>query len=216
MNIHGRIGMTLWLTIVQGYSSSPFEIERDQLLRITDLEGQQVCDLVAFNKADHREYLSGAETLNFGMTTRPKPGAALYSSEQRPMFEIVMDDAKGVHDFTCAACSSRYYEFHKGTTGHPNCHDNLLTALRPFGVTNLPNPVNLFQNTPIAPDGAVLDLPALTGPGDAIVLRALMDCVGAVSACSQDFEPAEANINGPGSTPLQLEILEAGSYELST
>lgn len=200
--------MTIWDIAIPGYSAAPFEMSRDQLIRITDVEGQQVCDLVAFHRTDHREYLSGAETLNFGMTTRPNVGAVFFSSKQNPMFEIVSDDAHGVHDFTCAACSSRYYEFHKGISGHPNCRDNLLDALRSFDIFELPTPVNLFQNTPLAADGTLLDVPGVTRAGDSIVLRALVDCVGAASACSQDFEPAEANINGPGSTPLRLEVFE--------
>ena len=65
----------------------------------------------------------------------------------------------------------------------------------------VPAPINLFMNTPFLPDGQVRWLPTETAAGDAVVLRALLDCVVVVSACPQDVTGINAS---PG--PLRLEI----------
>lgn len=202
---------------VPGYEGRGYEIKAGQLLRIIDVEGQQIADWIAFNSDDPLETLSGPETLNLEWRTRPKVGSRFWSSKRRPMFEVVSDDAGGVHDMTHAPCSNEYYEVHAGISGHPNCRDNLLNAVRGYGITDatLPNTVNLFQNTPLGPDGSTDSKPGVTKPGDGIVLRALMDCFGAVSACSVDVDPPasartpnQEPINAGGSTPVLIEVLD--------
>src|SRR5699024_11915775 len=71
------------------------------------------------------------------------------------MFEIVADEAGGVHDMTHAPCSREYYRWHTGQSEHANCHDNLRSAMDELAMThrNVPTPVNLFQNTPMGADG---------------------------------------------------------------
>lgn len=206
---------------VPGYQGRSYEIKAGQYLRIVDVEGQQIADWIAFNSADPSETLSGPETLNLEWRTRPKIGSRFWTSKRRPMFEVVHDDAGGVHDMTHAPCSKEYYEVHAGISDHPNCRDNLLGAVSAYGITDdtLPNTVNLFQNTPLGPDGSTDSRPCVTKAGDAIVLRALMDCFGAVSACSVDVDPPahartarQEPINAGGSTPVRIEVLDEAEY----
>lgn len=201
-------------TIVPASQGRSFEVAKGQVLKITDLEGQQVGDLIAFNRDDHSEFLSGAETINFLCTIRPKSGDFIYSSKQRPMFQILKDDAHGVHDFSCAPCSEASYIHETGASGHPNCRDNLLAAVEPYGIDWLPTPMNVFMNTPADAEGTLLNLPAVTGPGAALELIALVDCVGALSSCAQDA-PSMA-VNGPGPSPLQIDIREPTSETAAT
>jgi uncharacterized protein YcgI (DUF1989 family) len=51
----------------------------------------------------------------------------------------------------------------------------------------LPSPFNLWQNTPVEPDGTIKPNPPLTRKGDYIVMRAEMDLVVCLSACPQDI-----------------------------
>jgi uncharacterized protein YcgI (DUF1989 family) len=39
-----------------------------------------------------------------------------------------------------------------------------------------------------------------------VTLRALMDCVVAVTSCAYDTEGAQTCINGPGSSPIRIEF----------
>lgn len=189
------------------------KLRAGQLLKVIDIDGQQVVDLIAFN-ADlpKEEKLSGAHTANFNLDVRASVGSYFWSSHPRPMFEIVEDDAQGVHDYFYAACCGPQYEMQTGDGAHANCRDNLRDAVKPFGLgtLDLPNPVNLFQNTFIREDGKVDADAPVTRPGDCIVLRALQDVIVAVSTCPWDSPDTDFGraLNGSGPSPARLEILD--------
>jgi hypothetical protein len=67
---------------------------------------------------------------------------------------------------------------------------------------DVPDPINLFMDSPPLPTGAFEMRVAPGKPGDRIVLRCLEDCVVAVSACPFEHGP----INGGKSTSLKLEV----------
>jgi hypothetical protein len=71
---------------------------------------------------------------------------------------------------------------------------NFVEALAPLGIPDwrVPDPVNLFQDSPVLPDGQFLSRPSPAGPGDYVTLLARMDLVAAVSACPQDLAPTNA------------------------
>jgi uncharacterized protein len=171
-----------------------FTVAAGEAFVVVDVEGQQVADFVALSAADRSEGSSPSQTILFNYPrVRLGAGDFFYSSEGRPMFEIVADDARGVHDFLYAACNSAWYAS-LGYPGHRNCQDNLAAALAGVWTgpkSALPSPINLFQDTYPDASGAVAARPSPTGPGDAVTLRALMDCVVAVTSCAYDLEAAQ-------------------------
>jgi uncharacterized protein len=196
------------LTIAPADARS-FAVAAGETFRVVDVEGQQVADFVALSAANPNEGSSPSQTILFNYPrVRLQVGDAFYSSECRPMFEIVADDARGVHDFLYAACNSAWYAS-LGHPGHRNCQDNLAAALARVWTgpkSGLPSPINLFQDTYPDASGNVAAQPSPTAPGDAITLRALMDCVVAVTSCAYDTEAAQTCINGPGSSPIRIEF----------
>ncbi len=177
-------------------------VSAGQTLRVINLEGRQVADLIAFNARDLKETLSTAHTsISFGRLF-PTTKDQLRSNRRRPMLEFVRDDA-GRHDMIIAACDLWRYEFDFGVTGHRNCSDNFLEALAAWGIQRhqLPQPVNLFQNMAY-PEGRVEFRESLAKPGDIVELRALMDVVAAVSACPMDLNP----ISGYRVTDIAIEV----------
>jgi len=56
----------------------------------------------------------------------------------------------------------------------------------------VPQPLNLWMNIPVHPDGQIEFGEPLSKPGDYVVLRAEMDVVIAMSACPQDILPINA------------------------
>lgn len=211
-SVEGRGGFAA--TVAPGEAVAT-ELRAGQELRVVDLEGQQVADLVALRLGAPRERLSGPETLNFNLSMRLPPGSRLYSSLQRPLLEVVADTSAGVHDLTNAACSRAFYEHHLGVADHLNCHDSLRAALAGHGIEawQVPDPINLFQNTPVAADGSVEDHPGSAGAGDYIVLRALVDLLVAVSSCPCKIGPPERNITGARPTPVRVEVSWPGGLE---
>jgi uncharacterized protein YcgI (DUF1989 family) len=180
-----------------------FAAQAGDHITVVDLEGQQVGDFVALNAGDHRERLSTCYTRSALRRIYVREGDRLYTTLRRPIFELV-EDRVGRHDLSIAACDARLYEQRFGLPEHPNCLDNLSAALAAHGVEpwQVPEPFNVFQNTVVDPAGGYQYAAPLSRAGDRLVLRALMDVVGAVSACAHDLSP----VNGGKLTPLLLRI----------
>ena len=106
-----------------------------------------------------------------------------------------------------APCDQGLYEEVGWKGPHRNCRNNYLTAAREAGIkhTFVPDPVNIFQNTPSLVDGVLLSELTPTKPGDYLVLRADLDLVLILTACSVDIGLNQPN--GVKSTPLRIEVL---------
>jgi uncharacterized protein len=178
-------------------------VAKGQLLRITDPRGEQVSDLMSFSHDDTREWLSSGRTIDYANTIYVTTGHTLYSNRSRPMWTII-EDTVGRHDFLLTPCSPDTFHIIYGTTGHhPSCFENLATALAPFGIApdTIPTTLNVFMNVQIEPNGELRILPPLSRAGDHIVLRAEMDMIVGVTACS-----AELSNNGTFK-PIDVELL---------
>ena len=81
------------------------EVEKGQVLRITDIEGQQVADLVTLSARNPAEKLSVMNTISLNRQVFPRVGYILYSDEANGMMTIIADTC-GVHDMLAGACSS--------------------------------------------------------------------------------------------------------------
>ena len=175
---------------VPGGHARATRVNTGQLVEIINVHGRQVCDFVAFNADDLDEHLSTTHTRSMLGRLWPEAGDLLRTNARNPIFEIV-EDTVGCHDLLIAACDRQRYELDYGLEGHRNCRTNFAEALQPYGIDYLrvPDPINWFQNTPVAPDGTLGAEVSPAEPGDKVVLRALMDTVVAASACPQDQNP---------------------------
>jgi uncharacterized protein len=113
-----------------------FEIERGQRFKMTQPQGEQVADLVSFNRDDPRELLSmhssRAVNLNWKLT---KPHV-LYSNRTREMWKID-EDLTAENYCGGGYCSEHLNMMRYGDKGKgaPNCQQNLETAIRGYGMT---------------------------------------------------------------------------------
>lgn len=181
-----------------------FHLARGQILTVTDPQGEQVSDLMAFNAADPAEWLSSGRTIDYANTIYLTTGHTLYSNRSRPMFTI-LEDTVGRHDFLYTPCSPETFEILYDHSGyHPSCFENLSRAFAPFGIVpdRIPTTFNIFMNVTVQPDGELrLDQP-LSQAGDRIILRADMDLIVGVTACSAEmsnnysFKPIDVAISG--------------------
>ena len=190
--------------VIPGAHGGAIEVKAGEYLSVIDLEGAQVADFVAVLRRDPRERVSPHQTRATIRRWKLQVGDALVTQDREPAFEIVRDDV-GVHDLFFSACSPALYAQRFNEPDHRSCRINLLEALEPYGITDardVPDPVNLFMDSPPLPDGEFEMRVAPGKPGDRIVLRCLQDCVVAVSACPFDHGP----INGGKSTALRLEV----------
>jgi urea carboxylase-associated protein 1 len=162
------------------------EIRKGQVLRIVDIEGQQVADLVTINAHNLAERLSVMNTINLNKQVFPRVGYVLYSDEASAMMTIIADTC-GVHDMLAGACSRYTNERRYGVKDTNNCRDNLAAALEPWGIgwKDVPFNMNVFMNCPIGSDGNWSIQVPKSKAGDYIDFRAEMDVITAFSNCPQ-------------------------------
>ncbi len=170
-------------------TGAAFRLHKDQLLTVTDLEGEQVADLVAFNAQDTREAISSGRSIDYANTIYLTAGHKLYSNRSRPMLTILRDDV-GRHDFLLTPCSRETFQIiYKRHDYHPSCFENLATHLREFHIEPdaIPVSFNIFMNVIINADGALHIRPPLSRAGDSVTFRAEMDLFVGLTACSAEL-----------------------------
>ncbi len=157
-----------------------------EILTVIDPEGGQVSDLVAVSAADPREILSNGRTFDYEETLRLTTGARLWSNRSRVMLTIIADSAPQ-HDFLLTPCSiDTFRHFYPDKPLHRGCFGNLAEALGIYGVEPdaIPTAFNIFMNVRFDADGRLAVLPPGTRAGDRIELRAEMDLIVGLTACS--------------------------------
>jgi uncharacterized protein YcgI (DUF1989 family) len=186
-----------------------FEMEKGQTLRIIDPEGEQVSDVMAFassgaGRADASEWLSSGRTIDYNNTIYHTTGHVLYSNRSNPMFTI-LEDRVGRHDFILTPCSPETFEMlYEGHEGyHPSCLENLSRSLGPYGIEgdDIPTTFNAFMNVGVSPSGQIAIGPPHSKPGDFLEVRAEMDLVVGVTACSAEKS------NNHAFKPIDLELI---------
>lgn len=186
-------------------SGTAFLLAKGQTLTVTDVKGEQVADLLAFNQHDIGEVISSGRTLDYASRIYLTVGDKLYSNRSEVMLEITADDV-GRHDFLLTPCSKDTFRIIYGDTDpHRGCFGNLAAALAPYGVTEdmIPVAFNCFMNVPV--DGTTGELrvdPPLSKADDSITFVAHMDLVIGLTACSAlqsnngSFKPIAYAITG--------------------
>ena len=196
---------------IAAQSGGWLEVKREQLVRIIDIEGAQVADMFAVSSADNTEWLSVGNTRSATERLFPRVGQSFYTNQLRPILTLVEDRTPGIHDMLYRACDPLVYAL-MGVTGyHPSCEENFQKVAAEVGwrPPETPDPVNFFQNTPADEHGNIRSEPALTKAGDFVTLRAVMDLIMIVTACSWDI--ASSPINGVRCSGIRLAIVHNGA-----
>ena len=190
--------------IISPRSGVAFILEKGKKLKVSDIQGEQVSDLVCFNLHDKTEYLSSGRTLDYAETLFLTKGNPFYSNRSNIMFEI-MEDTVGRHDFLLAPCSAEMFRITYGhAEPHHGCFGNLKQALGKFGIHEdaIPTCFNIFMYVDINGDtGKMAVLPPKSKAGDFIILEAKMDLIVGMTACSAGMS------NNFSYKPIGYEIL---------
>ena len=196
---------TLLEEIIPAQEYTSFILHLGEILRVIDLEGKQVADLVAFNATDKGEKLSCVYSNLLNGTWKLTKGHSLYSNQARPMFSII-EDKVGLHYSGGGFCSEEINFLRFNVRKTRNCADNLSFAFKPHGIQredfDFDCCFNIFMNLTFQPDGSMRLQEPLSKPGDYIDLRSEMDCIIAISNCPQDKNPC----NAFNPTPLQIKV----------
>jgi uncharacterized protein YcgI (DUF1989 family) len=189
-------------TTLKPQTGTAFELAKGQQLRVIDPEGEQVADFIAFNRSDKSEWLSSGRSIDYANRIYLTKGDVLYSNRSRPMLTIAEDDV-GRHDFLLTPCSPETFQIiYKKHAAHPSCFANLATHLAAFGIApdSIPTTFNIFMNVEIDANGELKILPPRSKAGDSILLRAEMDLIVGLTACSAEMS------NNYRFKPIDFEI----------
>ena len=168
-------------------SGVAFTLDKGQRLTVSDPQGEQVADLLAYRRDDIGEVISSGRTLDYASRIYLTTGDPLYSNRSNIMLRIVEDDV-GRHDFLLTPCSKDMFRIIYGDEQpHRGCFGNLAAALAPYGVTEdaIPTAFNCFMNVPVdSATGEIRVEAPLSKAGDRIIFEAEMDLIIGLTACS--------------------------------
>lgn len=184
-----------------------YVVEKGQILRIIDLEGQQAVDTLFYNALDTSERYSAQDTILTQGGPYVTTGTRLISNEGN-VLGVVVGDSCGRHDTSAGACSC---EANTARFGHHTrymhaCRENFLIEVAKHDMTKrdiVPN-INFFMNVPIETDGRLAIVDGVSNPGDHVDILAAMDMLVVISNCPQINNPC----NGFNPTPVKVLIFD--------
>lgn len=177
-----------WVIPARGFAT--VSIQRGECLRLVDIEGRQVPDVVCFKAGDLSESLNLANSQLLNQRRDFVEGSVLYSVLCRPMMTIV--GYSNALSFSYGSmCSEELNRSRYGVAGTRNCRDNLTLALTPWGIDKrqLPNAFVPFMNVVVDDLGRMSIEEPTSEAGDYYELQAEMDVLVAVSNCPQERNP---------------------------
>jgi len=174
-------------------SAVAFTMAAGEVLRIEDSAGGQPGDLVAFHLPDLEETFSPARTRVEERAVRVSAGNRLWTNALPPrVIFTLLEETAGRHDLLYLPCC-RYALETRFNVSRDGCHERLVRALAPWKISSirLPEPLNLFFTVGVEPTGRIGIGEHTSHPGDALTLRAEMDCLVAVATCSVPRQDGE-------------------------
>ncbi len=181
-------------------------LEAGTRFRAIDVKGKQCGDLFAFSRDDVNEFASAEHTRVWTSRLFPEVGEVFVTNRRRPILTLLEDRSPGKHDMLLAACDPTRYELLGVKGWHASCQENLQEVMAGFGFEDIeiPQPINVFMNTPLLADGSIGWRTGETGPGDWIMFRTELPCYVVLTACPQDILP----LNDKNPTEMALEVLD--------
>jgi uncharacterized protein YcgI (DUF1989 family) len=179
-------------------------LDPGQVVRIIDVEGQQVPDVLLFDPRNLRNCSSMGNSLLAARAWKLTTGHVIYSKLCEPMVTIVSDTV-GDSVSTGCFCNPAVNELRYGIEGTHSCLTNLVASMADYGLGPLDIEEGVFapfMNMQYQPDGSCTIAPPTSEPGDHIDLRAEMPVILALSNCPSEHNPC----NAWNPTPLRVVI----------
>lgn len=178
-------------------------VRQGEILRLTDLEGQQAVDFLCFDAADPSDRYNATNTIKVQGNIYVGAGTVLYSDRGAALFTVTADTCGG-HDTIYGCCSEANNFLRYGVRGTASCYANFLEILAQFGLDerSIVANVNFFMSVPVLPDGSAGVADGVSPPGSVVELRAERDVLAVLSNCPQMHNPC----NGYKPTPIQATI----------
>ena len=195
-------------------SGRALPVYKGEMLRITEVEGEQCIDFNAFNLHDYKEYMSVGHTRRQGL--RVHEGDVLISNapHYNAMLSIAEMPDTCVTDTLGARCNAVLFEYRWGMAWHTNCQDTLAESIREYGLTpdDVHDSFNMFMNTTWDANGNWWTDWNTGEAGDYVDLLACMDTLCVPVTCGSGDVTLVSNFS---LKPLHISVFEATSDTLS-
>ena len=195
-------------------SGRALPVYKGEMLRITEVEGEQCIDFNAFNLHDYKEYMSVGHSRRQGL--RLHKGDALISNapHYNAMLSIIEMPDTCVTDTLGARCNAVLFEYRWGMKWHTNCQDTLAESIREYGLTpdDVHDSFNMFMNTTWDAQGNWWTDWNTGQAGDYVDLLACMDTLCVPVTCGSGDVTMVSNFS---LKPLHISVFEATSDTLS-
>lgn len=182
-------------------------VKKGQILRITDLHGNQAVDTIFYNAQRIEERYHATNTIRSQSNVYISTGTEIRSNDDNVLMKVVADTC-GRHDTLGSACSceSNTVRYSMDKRYMHSCRDIFLQELLNWGhgmdkrdqVCN----INFFMNVPVDPEGGSNFEDGLSEAGKYVELQAVMDVIVLVSNCPQLNNPC----NAYNPTPVEMTI----------
>ncbi|MDE0696104.1 MAG: urea carboxylase-associated family protein [Boseongicola sp.] len=193
-------------------------IRKGQRVKITDVEGGTISDIVTFNLENLNERFDQGRTKANQGRIKISTGNILYSKYNTAFMTIVEDTTGGCHDLDYGMCNSWVFSSgkYKGWAGMEKyaglepptrgCWEILTECLEDWSIQpeDIPSPFNAFQDDFYNLEEGLMGMQQPRNKaGDYVVLQAEIDLLYAMTSC-----PC-------ASRPNRVEILQeaAGTYD---
>ena len=187
-------------------------VNKGQILRIHQIEGQQVADCAFFNADDPKDQFhvgqSWAMNVMLGMGTARAPNRFYSKPPRENLMLTVIEDTTKAHFGNCAGrCSAKLLAMRDNRTGVRSRQENLTEALKEFGISgdDIGDVFNAFMNVDFGSDGGFTVRVPETTREDYLDLQAEMNVIAAISACPNSTGP----VNNYAARPLGVKVFEA-------
>jgi urea carboxylase-associated protein 1 len=193
--------------IVEAGDPFVFEIKKNQVVRIVDLEGNQAVDTIFYNAHDYSDRYSAQDTIREQANIYLTTGTELLSTNGRTLLTIVADTC-GRHDTLGGACATESNQVRYDVSkGHMHaCRNSFLKGLQLWDhgmdKRDITSNINFFMNVPVTPEGQLTFEDGVSDAGKYVELRADMDVLMVISNCPQLNNPC----NGYNPTPVQILV----------
>lgn len=172
-------------------------VKKGQVIRLIDLEGQQVPDIVIWDTNNLYNVLSVFITMSIICRWKLRIGDGLYSKNSEKLATLSDTTTDGAHDILWGSgCNEPLNRARYGIPGTVNCRDNLVAAMASYSLSARDIDgaciFNGFAAPVYKPDGTLETVPGAGKPGDYLDLMAEMDIIVAFSNCPQERNACNA------------------------
>lgn len=196
-----RLDITL-----QPVSGMAIPVNRGEVLRLEQLEGEQCVDFNCFNLHDYKEQMSAGHMRREGF--RVRAGRFIWSNPPRfrPMMKVLRMSEVCSTDLLAPRCAGVLFERALGLLDHPNCQDTLAESIAEYGLTpdDVHDSLNLWMNTEWDHIGWYTVWNSGRA-GDVVDLLATMDVLAVPAICGSGDVFSTSNFSFK---PIRVEVFE--------